>query len=559
MISLENLEAVICARVSDDRDGRSRSTKQQVGKGKQWCARNNIPVAKVVVEDDIGASRYSRKKRTAYEQVLAEDLKPRGGKRRILVSWESSRAQRDLAVYVRLRKVCEDNGALWCYNDRVYDMSDPDDRRRTAQDAVDDEYEVERTRKRILRDMEDTREAGRPHGKLAYGYRIVRNPRTGKSEGRVPDEETKESIAEGRVATAPIVREIARRLLAGEKARGIAMDLERRGVPAPRPSRDGEPIPWRGGLITRMIQSPTYAGRRTHLGVDVGKGAWEALISDKDHERLVALMGNPKRLTHRGTEPRWLLSGIALCGVCGARMKALRPRGRFMYVCGERFCVGRAIEPVERLVEEAILERLESPDVLELLAAHDETAAAAFEQARLLRARLDAFVDQTMDPVEPLSPQALARIEAKLKPQIAAAERQARSAIKSPLIEDLAGGDARVKWAELAVANRRDVVQGLAEITIHKTTRGTRFNPRWISLRWAGEPDPGVPEAVPLDAGGLPQDFTVPEVLAYLRGAGYDERLRVVEAERAGQRRHAIVKLSVDPRRARVGGNNAGG
>lgn len=552
MISLDDVEAVIFARVSDDRDGRSRSTKQQVSAAKKWCARYKIPIAKIVVEEDIGASRYSKKKRTAYEQVLTEDLKPVNGKRRVLVSWESSRAQRNLEVYVRLRKVCEEHGALWCYNDRVYDMSDPDDRRRTAQDAVDDEYEVERTRKRILRDMEETRALGRPHGKLAYGYRIVRDARTGKSERREPDEETAESIKEGRVATAPIVREIARRLLAGEKAYSIAADLNSRGIEAPRPKRDGSPGVWRARSIIRMAASPTYAGLRVDRGAVIGKGTWEPILSQKDHDRLVALASKTDRLTHRGTKPRWLLTGIATCGVCGAPVGVFKGRGYHSYVCKAGFCVGRAVIPLDRLVEEAILERLESPDVFQVLTADDEEAEAAFEEARVLQARLDEFVAQAADPVNPISAKALAQIEARLRPQIAAAERRGRAALKSPLVAEVAGVGARKKWKRLEMEQRREVVRALAHVRIDKATQGARFTPRRIALWWVGEPDPGELVIVPLVQGGDPMDFSEREVLLYLREADFQERVRVVTAERAGLGRGKILRLSVDPALARA-------
>src|SRR5690606_27936040 len=163
------LEAVIYARVSDDREGRSRSPEQQVRDSERWCERQGIPVLEVLADPDKGASRYSRARRENYERALRL-LKEPSQRRRILVSWESSRAQRDLKVYLALREICEESGALWCYDGRIYDMRNAEDRRRTAQDAVDDEYEAAKTSKRVRRDMRANAKAGRPHGKIKYGY-----------------------------------------------------------------------------------------------------------------------------------------------------------------------------------------------------------------------------------------------------------------------------------------------------------------------------------------------------------------------------------------------------
>lgn len=547
--NLADYEAILYARLSQNRDGRSRSIPQQLDGGRAWCQRNRIPIAEEIIDDDLSASRYARKKRDGYEQVLTEGLQPRGGKRRILVVWESSRAQRELGVYVRLRKICEETGALWCYDGRVYDMSNADDRRRTAEDAVRDEYESEITRKRVLRDVRDSAAAGRPHGKLAYGYRIIRDERDGHPIGREPHPEH-----------APIVQEIVSRILAGESVYAIGRDLDARKIPGPRTvrtgPRKGEPTLWSKSPLARMVKSPTYAALRTHRGEIVGPATWPPLITRDEHDRLVALLGQSSRLTHHGTEPKYLLPGVAArCGVCGGMMKVFRPRGTLVYTCREKFCTVRVAEPLETMVEEAVLQRLESPDGLKLMAANDADADAAYAEARALRERLDSFVDQAADGE--LSAAALARIEKKLKPQIAAADRRARASISSPLVAELMGPEARTLWSGLDMRDKRDVVASLCVVTVDRMpVKGMRWDPRWIRLDWVGDEPSAAPpaEPVPLSEMGDPGEFTAPQVLSYLRsGVDFDERVRVVEAERAGLGRSAIMRLSTDPKLARPG------
>ena len=66
------------------------------------------------------------------------------------------------------------------------------------------------TSKRIQRRMRRMATEGLPHGKIPYGYRRVYDPKTRRLLRQEPD-------------TAPVVREIARRLLAGEALGAVAL------------------------------------------------------------------------------------------------------------------------------------------------------------------------------------------------------------------------------------------------------------------------------------------------------------------------------------------------
>ncbi len=120
------------------------------------------------------------------------------------------------------------------------------------------------------------------------------------------------------------------------------------------------------------ISSPTYASLRTHQGEVVGEGNWPPLISVEEHERLLAIFADPARrtTTHRGSEPRRLLTGIARCGVCGAGMRWLGANTRTTprYLCAAHSCVGRRSDMVDALVTETVIERLSRPDAQALFA-----------------------------------------------------------------------------------------------------------------------------------------------------------------------------------------------
>ncbi len=138
------------------------------------------------------------------------------------------------------------------------------------------------------------------------------------------------------------------------------------------------------------ISSPTYAGLRTHQGKVIGKGDWPAMISAEEHERLLAHLRDPARrtTTHRGPEPRHLLTGIARCGVCGEVMRWFGPTSikTPTYLCYGASCVRRRADLVDVLVTETLIERLSRPDAVTLFAqAGNEVVSQALDQAESLK------------------------------------------------------------------------------------------------------------------------------------------------------------------------------
>jgi len=466
------MEALIYTRVSSDRSGQARSVTEQEADCRAVCAREGWTVREVLVDNDAGASRWSRKDRPAYRQ-LARLL--RAGGVGVLVTWEASRAQRDLSAYVQLRDLCAEQKVLWSYGGRTYDFDRYDDRLSTGLDALLSEREADVTRERVVRALKARRDAGSPHGKLAYGYRRVIDPSTGETVGRIPDE-----------STAPIVREMCRRALTGETTYAIAKDLNARGIYAPRPGRDGKPVEWTPPQVKRMVVSPTYAALRTYKGSVTGPATWESLITMPDHLTLVARLTDPNRRTQRDSIIKHLLVGIAVCGVCGAPCRRIKNRGTPSYSCSRNHCVARAQHLLDPLVEQVAIARLNRPDLADLLAGDDTAATAALDEARALRARLDGFYDAAA--AGDITPAALARIEAGLLPKIETAERNATPPTASPLLAMFTAGDAEQTWAALSMAQRRDLLRVLMVPVIHKTRQGARrLDPESIEIKWKGQ------------------------------------------------------------------------
>ncbi|QGJ87285.1 serine integrase [Gordonia phage Wocket] len=462
------MRAIIYCRVSSDPHARGKSVTEQESDCRATAKAHGWDVGEVLVDNDRGASRYSRKDRPAYRR-LAETLTPGD----VLVTWEASRAQRDLSAYLQLRDLCSERGVLWSYSGRTYDLARGDDRFTTGLDALLSEKEVEVTRERVLRSMRANAAAGRPHGKLAYGFMIVRDPHTGQSLDRVPNPET-----------APTFKEAADRVLDGESLYAVCNDFNARGIPAPRPRRDGTPAKWIPVTLRKILESPTYAGLRQSHGEVTGPATWEPLISMEQHERLKALFADPNRLTQRGSEPRWLLAGIARCGVCGATVKRIKSRGIQTYMCRDKFCAARMVATVDDYVVEAVMRRLEGQDLVGQIDSDNAEYGAAIENVRALQQRLDSFTDAAAEGE--VTPAALARIEAKLLPQIERAEGRVRALAHSPAVARIAGAGARERWELLAVRDRRDIVRALVDVQIHRIGKGRRNVPigEGIELSW---------------------------------------------------------------------------
>lgn len=458
------MRAAIYTRVSSDPRGAGRSVTEQEAECRAAAERNGWQVVALFSDNDRSASRYARKDRPEYRR-LTEFVESGGCD--VLVTWEASRFQRDLDAYVRLRDLCERHSVLWCYSGRTYDMAESDDRFGTGLDALLAERESAETRKRVLRSVRANAAAGRPHGKRLYGYQRDYDP----TSGALLTQHVREDQA-------AVIRESARRVLAGETPYAVARDLNARGIPTPANGPRG----WDLTQIKRMCVNAAYIGKRVHRGQVVGAATWPAILDDATHYGLVARLADPTRRSQRDSAVKHLLSGVATCGVCDGRVRVQKNRGFLAYLCVDGFHVSRREEYVDEVVEGVTVARLARPDLAELMAAGTEPDDGA-QVAREKRARLEAFYDEAAKGG--LSPGALVRIEARLLPEIEAAEKRSARATVTPVVAEVAGPDAAERWTHLALPQKREIIVALMEVRIMPTGKGARqFNPAHIEIEW---------------------------------------------------------------------------
>lgn len=484
--------AVLYGRVSNLTQGEAtgRSVDSQLAAGQAWADREGVTVVGVYRDD--GISAYSqRKERPDWKKVMAEIAL---GDVDILWCWEVSRASREREVWAKLIRTCQANDVMLAVGDRIHDPNDPDDGFMLDLTAALAVRESAMTRKRILRAVQDRATAGKPHGKIPYGYRREYDPTSGALLRQVVDE-----------TTAPVIRELARRVLAGESMYAITHELNARGVPSPETVRQRRMhgphvplIPWHASEIKDQLVSPTNAGQRTHRGSVVADATWPAIIPVADHVALVAKLSAPGRKSWKDGGTKHLLTGIAECGVCGAKVRRVTNRTYPAYSCRGldrrgASCVVRQQEGMDLLVEEAIIRFCERPDVKERLVidSRDEDASAAAAELEELRAKLDSFIASVKQP-NGISPETLAGVEAHLRPLIAAAEARSVPVSVPPLVADLLGPHARTAWKALSVPQQRQVVRYLMRVVIHPAVgqRGARnFDTSRVELLWQVGPD----------------------------------------------------------------------
>lgn len=451
--------AIIYTRVSSDR-ANGRSVAEQEAECRAECERRGWPVADVLADPDRSATRYATKDRPEYER-LRTTLQPGD----VLVVWEASRAGRSLDHYVDLRRLCSERGVLLSYSGRLFDMDDGDDRFATGLDALIAEREAEDIRKRIVRAHRANLAAGKPHGRVPYGYRIVRDPATGRATGREPDP-----------ARAPLVAEAARRILDGH-----SLEATVRWIAA----KDPEPK-WNGAKLRRILLNATNAGYRTQSAkvngkrgpqVIHGEGTWKPILSAEQHNDLVALFA-ARKTGPRGPEPRNLLSGILACSVCGLPMwrgKGGRKKDGShydVYSCRSH-CVGRNLQAVDEVVTAVVEGILSTPEARAELAASpaaqpDSTASVRLDE---LEAQLAAIEDQMADNRMPAD--VGARVATRLTERIAEARAAAAPTFTNPVVREVATAPDPVGlWRSLPLVQKREFIRAVMIIKIERVGRG---------------------------------------------------------------------------------------
>lgn len=476
--------AYLYGRASHDPTKKGRSVGTQLHEGRGLCDQHSWPIVGVFDKDvDRSASRHAKKKRDDFEAML-EGIAAK--QCRIVVAWEASRYYRDLEVYVRLRNACYEAGVLLCYNGVVYDLSKREDRKATAQDALQAEDEAEGIRDRSLRTQRRLAEQGRPGGRTPFGYQRRYDPDTGDLIDQFPHP-----------VQAQFVTESFKRFASGETTYGLKKWLNSEPS-AVHPT--GEP--WSYTRINHMLRNVAYIGKRLHQGKIVGDATWDPLIDEVTFHQVQRRINDPARLVRRDSTIRHLLSHIALCGECEEQPHLTKGKrnGKPTYFCSRRLDTAMMADRFDAYVEEAVIQWLKTDAALEAFQPDDQDAEGTAARARLevleeqLREARDLAGQVGTDGKPLLSVLSLASLENQLTPQIDNAKAEVEASIgagMSPLLRRLAvRSDTEAAWEDLLLPQKRAVLREIVTIRLFKAhVRGAQqIRPGRITLSWVGQP-----------------------------------------------------------------------
>ena len=453
--------AAIYTRISRDREGAGLGVDRQEEDCGKLAADLGWTVATVHADNDLSA--YSGKPRPGYLQLL-DDLK--AGRADAVLVWHTDRLHRSPAELETYIAVCEPRGIpTVTVRAGPLDLATPSGRMVARQLGAVARYEVEhmaeRQQRARLQAVTDGRWSGgrRPYGYGADGVTVVE-------------------------AEAAIVREVAHQVLAGVSLRRLCADLNRRSIPTSTGKR------WQQTSLRNVLLRARNAGLMEHRGQVVGPARWPAILDEDTWRAVVSLLGDPARRTQTSSARRWLLGGLAACGVCGELVMSSSTSGRTIYKCRTGGHVVRDAVKTDAFVGAVIVERLRRPDARDLLVPDRRTDTAGLHaHDAALRERLDElgqlFADGAIDGRQ------LREATERIRVQRADLDRQLAATAAGNVLAGVADHpDPAAVWARLDLDRRRAVVQVLAEVTIlparkdptgWRPVRG-RFDPATIRI-----------------------------------------------------------------------------
>jgi hypothetical protein len=285
--------------------------------------------------------------------------------------------------------------------DRERTLDTPTDKFMLSLTAFTDELEREKARQRTYDAMIRKARAGHVTGGRVFGYdnEPVLGPDGHRShvERRINERE------------AAVVRRIFELCASDHGVRAIAKLLNGTGEPAPR-AQQGRPVAWSQSSVWECLRRPLYRGEvvwnqtrkrdrwgqkqqqqpresaewirldRPHLRI-VSEHIWRAAHARLDGAREDYVRRNAGRTWGRptdGTESKYLLTGLAQCGLCHGGLfvhsRAHGTRRGFFYACtsyhlrGREVCDNRQLLPMDatnRSVLDTFREDLLNPLVIE--------------------------------------------------------------------------------------------------------------------------------------------------------------------------------------------------
>ncbi|MDV7198105.1 recombinase family protein [Rhodococcus kroppenstedtii] len=461
------MRAAVYLRQSMDRAGneygidRQRQDVMRLVEARGWA------VVETFVDNDVSAT--ARKPRPAFERMLTA---AEAGAFDVIVARHLDRLLRRLTELERILAMYETTGVSVITSNDSIDTATDGGRLNARIMASVGQQEVERKSARQKSATSQAAAQGRwVGGRRPFGY---------EADGRTVRETEADAIRAGYAAA-----------LAGEPLTAIAREWNRLGHHTTQPRLDGTPREWTRNGVRDVLLNPRNAGLRRHRPTGaqgefrkapdafvVGRAEWPPIVEEDTWRAAARVLVDPSR-RRAPANAAALLTGVGLCGVCGATVHTGGARrGVRAYRCSESAHLQRQADPIEEYVEAVMVERLSRPDALAVFAPEVEADTRDLgSEADTLRRRLDDLAVDYADGA--LTRTQFRTANDRVRSRLAEIEADMANAGAANLVAPLVtGGDVAAAWADLSTDRKRAVVDALAVVTLRTVGRGRhRFTP----------------------------------------------------------------------------------
>jgi DNA invertase Pin-like site-specific DNA recombinase len=464
--------AAVYCRISDDKEGAGLGVARQRQDCEKRAAELGFAVSPVDYSDN-DLSAYSGKRRPGYERLL-DDVK--AGKVQAVLAWHTDRLHRapvELEAYI---DATAGKGTTfvptYTVTGGLIDLSTPQGRMLARQLGVYARYESEHRAERISRKHQQSAELGRYRGGSAriFGYQ--------------DDAMTLHPLE------APMIVNAYQRVIDGEALGSIIRDWNSAGVT----STNGKP--WNYSTLRQVLTRPRNYGASQYRGEIVGAGQWQPLVDEPTWRTCTAVLADPKRRLSTSNAGKYLLAGIALCGICEAegRRSVMRSgsAGRsgqrwVVYKCQTGAHLARRASYCDDYVTGLVLRRLAAPDAAESLIAPTDRDGHRVHQleAEAIRRQLDETLDLYTEGI--LTAGALRETTLRLRSRLSDVESKMVSPQIAGAVTDIVQAeDPALLWESMTWRAKRSVVQALMTVVIEPVPAGRArtFDPEFVRIGW---------------------------------------------------------------------------
>jgi DNA invertase Pin-like site-specific DNA recombinase len=341
------MRAVIYVRQSLDRDNDQLGIQRQEAECHSLCARRGWQVSRIISDNSVSAFKGQR---AGYRELTglieANEVD-------VVVVYRLDRLMRGLTDLEALIELSERTGVQIATVQGDLDLTNSTGRLlgRILASVARSEVETKSERHKLANAQKA--KAGKPHGsRRPYGYEA--------------------DLMTIRESEAEVVRQMATRVISGRSYREVAWWLNKEGY------RTTMGRTWKPITVRNLLAKKRYQGIIEYDGVQY-PACYEPVL---DHETSEALNMVMQFRIGRPAGARYLLTGLLHCGKCGTKLNGETKRDhkeaplRRVYVCRSQGdeqkkhgCGGvrRGALPLEHFIREAVIYRLETPELARLL------------------------------------------------------------------------------------------------------------------------------------------------------------------------------------------------